>query len=356
VIYEEKNKIPDILPDILDEKSPLDEENNLNLRPKRLPEYIGQEKIVETLKIAIEAALQRKEPLDHILFNGPPGLGKTTLAHIIASEMGTKIITSSGPALEKGGDLMGILTHIEKGDVFFIDEIHRIPKVVEEFLYPAMEDFAVDFIFDKGVHARTHRYRLEPFTLIGATTRAGLLSSPLRERFGITRDLDFYNEKDLVRIVNRSSAILDVPIEQEGAYEIARRARGTPRVANRLLKRVRDYAQVRAEGKITKQVAMEALALEGIDEHGLGETDRKLLKTVILNYKGGPVGIEAIASTLQIESDVLLDVVEPYLLKTGFILRTSQGRKASEKAYDHLNMPHKGESGLFDDSRNKRRL
>lgn len=356
MIYEEKNKIPDILPDILDEKSPLDEENNLNLRPKRLPEYIGQEKIVETLKIAIEAALQRKEPLDHILFNGPPGLGKTTLAHIIASEMGTKIITSSGPALEKGGDLMGILTHIEKGDVFFIDEIHRIPKVVEEFLYPAMEDFAVDFIFDKGVHARTHRYRLEPFTLIGATTRAGLLSSPLRERFGITRDLDFYNEKDLVRIVNRSSAILDVPIEQEGAYEIARRARGTPRVANRLLKRVRDYAQVRAEGKITKQVAMEALALEGIDEHGLGETDRKLLKTVILNYKGGPVGIEAIASTLQIESDVLLDVVEPYLLKTGFILRTSQGRKASEKAYDHLNMPHKGESGLFDDSRNKRRL
>jgi len=352
VIYEEENKIPDILPDILKEKSPLDEENNLNLRPKRLSEYIGQEKIVETLKIAIEAALQRKEPLDHVLFNGPPGLGKTTLAHIIASEMGTKIITSSGPALEKGGDLMGILTHMEKGDVFFIDEIHRIPKVVEEFLYPAMEDFAVDFIFDKGVHARTHRYRLEPFTLIGATTRAGLLSSPLRERFGITRDLDFYNEKDLVRIVKRSSAILEVTTEEEGAYEIARRARGTPRVANRLLKRVRDYAQVRAEGKITKEVAMEALALEGIDEHGLGETDRKLLKTIILNYKGGPVGLEAIASTLQVESDVLLDVVEPYLLKSGFVIRTSQGRKASEKAYAHLNIPHKGEPGLFD----KRRL
>lgn len=352
MIYEEENKIPDILPDILKEKSPLDEENNLNLRPKRLSEYIGQEKIVETLKIAIEAALQRKEPLDHVLFNGPPGLGKTTLAHIIASEMGTKIITSSGPALEKGGDLMGILTHMEKGDVFFIDEIHRIPKVVEEFLYPAMEDFAVDFIFDKGVHARTHRYRLEPFTLIGATTRAGLLSSPLRERFGITRDLDFYNEKDLVRIVKRSSAILEVTTEEEGAYEIARRARGTPRVANRLLKRVRDYAQVRAEGKITKEVAMEALALEGIDEHGLGETDRKLLKTIILNYKGGPVGLEAIASTLQVESDVLLDVVEPYLLKSGFVIRTSQGRKASEKAYAHLNIPHKGEPGLFD----KRRL
>jgi Holliday junction DNA helicase RuvB len=355
MIYEEEHKGPDILPEILKEKSALDDESTLNLRPKKLDEYVGQEKIVETLKIAIEAALQRKEPLDHVLFNGPPGLGKTTLAHIIASEMGTKIITSSGPALEKGGDLMGILTHIEKGDIFFIDEIHRIPKVVEEFLYPAMEDFAVDFIFDKGVHARTHRYRLEPFTLIGATTRAGLLSSPLRERFGITRDLDFYNEKDLVRIVKRSSAILEVAIAEEGAYEIARRARGTPRVANRLLKRVRDFAQVRAGGKITKAVAMDALALEGIDEHGLGETDRKLLRTIILNYRGGPVGIEALASTLQIESDVLLDVVEPYLLKSGFVVRTSQGRKASEKAYGHLNLSHKGEPGLFDDAKSRRR-
>jgi Holliday junction DNA helicase RuvB len=341
VIYEETNKIPEIL----EEKSPSDEDNNLTLRPKRLSDYIGQDKIVETLKIAIEAALQRKEPIDHILFNGPPGLGKTTLAHIIANEMGTKIITSSGPALEKGGDLMGILTHMERGDVFFIDEIHRLPKTVEEFLYPAMEDFAVDFIFDKGVHARTHRYRLEPFTLIGATTRSGLLSSPLRERFGITRDLDFYIEKDLIQIVNRSSAILGIAIEQDGTYEIARRARGTPRVANRLLKRVRDYAQVRAQGKITRDVAMDALALEGIDEHGLGETDRKLLKTIILNYKGGPVGIEALASTLQIETDVLLDVVEPFLLKSDFIIRTSHGRKASERAYQHLgiNVPQ----GLF---------
>jgi Holliday junction DNA helicase RuvB len=341
VIYEETNKIPEIL----EEKSPSDEDNNLTLRPKRLSDYIGQDKIVETLKIAIEAALQRKEPIDHILFNSPPGLGKTTLAHIIANEMGTKIITSSGPALEKGGDLMGILTHMERGDVFFIDEIHRLPKTVEEFLYPAMEDFAVDFIFDKGVHARTHRYRLEPFTLIGATTRSGLLSSPLRERFGITRDLDFYIEKDLIKIVNRSSAILGIAIEQDGTYEIARRARGTPRVANRLLKRVRDYAQVRAQGKITRDVAMDALALEGIDEHGLGETDRKLLKTIILNYKGGPVGIEALASTLQIETDVLLDVVEPFLLKSDFIIRTSHGRKASERAYQHLgiNVPQ----GLF---------
>ena len=352
MIYEEANK----LPDLLKEKSLLDEDNNLNLRPKKLAEYIGQDKIVETLKIAIEAALQRQEPLDHILFNGPPGLGKTTLAHIIANEMGTRIITSSGPALEKGGDLMGILTHMEKGDVFFIDEIHRLPKVVEEFLYPAMEDYAVDFIFDKGVHARTHRYRLEPFTLIGATTRAGLLSSPLRERFGITRDLDFYTDKDLVLIVKRSSAILGIAVDHDGAYEIARRARGTPRVANRLLKRVRDYAQVRAQGKITREVAMEALALEGIDEHGLGETDRKLLKTIVLNYKGGPVGIEALASTLQIETDVLLDVVEPYLLKTGFIIRTSNGRRASEKAYSHLGIspPSPDSPGLFGGIKNKR--
>jgi len=352
MIFEESNNIPDILQDNIR----AEEDNNLNLRPKRLSDYTGQDTIVKTLKIALEAALQRKEPLDHILFNGPPGLGKTTLAHIIASEMGAKIITSSGPALEKGGDLMGILTHLEKGDVFFIDEIHRLPKVVEEFLYPAMEDFAVDFIFDKGVHARTHRYRLEPFTLIGATTRGGLLSSPLRERFGITRDLDFYQEKDLMHIVKRSSAILDVTIDNDGAYEIARRARGTPRVANRLLKRVRDYAQVRAQGKITKDVAVNALVLEGIDERGLGETDRKLLKVIILNYKGGPVGIEALAATLQIETDVLLDVVEPYLLKTGFIVRTSHGRKASEKAYAHLNLSYKGADspGLFRNLKNDR--
>ena len=352
MIFEESNNIPDIV----HVNGPSEEDNNFNLRPKRLSEYVGQDKIVETLNIAIEAALKRKEPLDHILFNGPPGLGKTTLAHIIANEMGTKIITSSGPALEKGGDLMGILTHMEKGDVFFIDEIHRLPKVVEEFLYSAMEDFAVDFIFDKGVHARTHRYRLEPFTLIGATTRAGLLSSPLRERFGITRDLDFYNEKDLMRIVKRSAAILDIVLENDGAYEIARRSRGTPRVANRLLKRVRDYAQVRAQGKITRDVAMEALALEGVDEHGLGETDRKLLTIIIVNYKGGPVGIEALASTLQLETDVLLDVVEPYLLKTGFIIRTSQGRKASEKAYVHLGISPKDlDSGsLFGSVRHKR--
>jgi holliday junction DNA helicase RuvB len=335
--------------EILELKDNSGDEQVLSLRPRLLEEYIGQEKIVATLKIAIEAALKRGEPLEHILFNGPPGLGKTTLAHIIANEMGTRVVTSSGPALEKGGDLMGLLTHLEKGDVFFIDEIHRIPKVVEEFLYPAMEDFAVDFIFDKGVHARTHRYRLETFTLIGATTRAGLLSSPLRERFGITRDLDFYAEKDLVHIIKRSASILQITIDEDGAYETAKRARGTPRVANRLLKRIRDYAQVRADGHISKNVAIEALTLEGIDECGLGGLDRKLLRTIILNYKGGPVGIEALGATLQIETDVLMEVIEPYLLKMGFVVRTSQGRRATEKAYKHLKIGYKSnvEASLF---------
>lgn len=327
-----------------------EDEQVLSLRPQSLPEYIGQERVVETLKIAIQAALMRNEPLEHLLFNGPPGLGKTTLAHIIANEMGTRLITSSGPALEKGGDLMGLLTNMEKGDVFFIDEIHRIPKVVEEFLYPAMEDFAVDFIFDKGVHARTHRYRLERFTLIGATTRAGLLSSPLRERFGIVRDLDFYDDDDLVRIVKRSAAILNIHTDHAGAYEIARRSRGTPRVANRLLRRVRDFAQVRAKGTIARDVAIEALNLEGVDRSGLMETDRRLLRTIIINYKGGPVGIEALAATLQLEQDVLLEVLEPYLLKTGFVIRTSHGRKATEKAFEHLSIPYsskKTQKSLF---------
>ena len=336
MIYEDSDTHTDVLLETNGK-----EEETFTLRPRLLTEYVAQDRVVETLKIAIEAARGRGEPLDHILFNGPPGLGKTTLAHIVAREMGSRIITSSGPALEKGGDLIGLLTHLEKGDVFFIDEIHRLPKVVEEFLYPAMEDFAVDFIFDKGVHARTHRYRLEQFTLIGATTRSGMLSSPLRERFGIVRDLDFYSAGELLRIVKRSGQILDLAMEEGGAWEIARRARGTPRIANRLLKRVRDYAQVRADGVITKTVAVDALNLEGVDEDGLGEVDRKLLNTIIINYKGGPVGIEAIAATLQLESDVLIEVVEPYLLKMGFVIRTSQGRKASEKAFEHLNIPYK---------------
>jgi holliday junction DNA helicase RuvB len=345
MIYDEAGKMPDILM----KECPAEAEEGLTLRPRSLGEYIGQETIVETLKIAIEAARFRQEPLDHVLFNSPPGLGKTTLAHIIANEMGTRIVTTSGPALEKGGDLMGLLTHLERGDVFFIDEIHRLPKTVEEFLYPAMEDFAVDFIFDKGVHARTYRYRLEHFTLIGATTRSGLLSSPLRERFGITRDLDFYLEEDLIKIIVRSANILKVPTETQGAFEIARRARGTPRVANRLLKRVRDFAQVRAEGVITGAVATEALILEGIDECGLGEIDRKLLRTIIATYAGGPVGIEALAATLQLESDVIIEVVEPFLLKIGFLARTSQGRKITEKGSAHLGLSgkSKAETPLF---------
>jgi len=322
---------------------PVDETPELlSLRPERLSEYIGQKEAVETLAIAIEAAKLRKEPLDHVLFHGPPGLGKTTLAHIIANEMGSRLTITSGPALEKGGDLVGILTHLEDGDVLFIDEIHRIPKAVEEFLYPAMEDFAVDFVFDKGVHARSHRYRLKRFSLVGATTRVGLLSAPLRDRFGIFRNLDFYSVEDLIVITRRSAHLLDATIDDGGAGELARRSRGTPRIVNRLLKRVRDYAQVRSDGVITAKTVREALALEGVDEKGLTRLDRRYLQTIIEFYNGGPVGIEAIAATLQEEADTLVDVVEPYLLKTGLVLRTSSGRRAPESAYIHLGLPVQG--------------
>ncbi len=309
---------------------PIDEESDiLSLRPGHLSDYVGQSDTVEMLKIGIEAAKKRKEPLDHILFHGPPGLGKTTLAHIIASEMAKNLTLTSGPALEKGGDLVGILTHLEEGDVFFVDEIHRIPKAVEEFLYPAMEDFAVDFVFDKGVHARPYRYRLRHFTLVAATTRVGLLSAPLRDRFGIFRSLDFYSEADLMKIVHRSAELLQVAIDEKGAAELAKRSRGTPRIVNRLLKRVRDYAQVRADGVITKEIVAAALSLEGVDEKGLTHLDRQYLNTIIQFYNGGPVGIEAIAATLQEETDTLVDVVEPYLLKIGLIIRTSSGRKTT---------------------------
>lgn len=308
----------------------------ISLRPKLLSEYIGQNEVVETFKIAIEAAKKRNEPLDHVLFHGPPGLGKTTLAHIIANEMGGTLTVSSGPALEKGGDLIGILTHLQENDLLFIDEIHRTPKPVEEFLYPAMEDFAVDFIFDKGAHARSHRFRLNQFTLVGATTRVGLLSAPLRDRFGIFRSLDFYSIEELITIGKRSAVILEIEIDDEGAVELARRSRGTPRIVNRLLKRVRDYAQVRSDGIIRKKTVQAALALEGVDNKGLTHLDRRYLMTIIEFYKGGPVGIEAIAATLQEETDTLVDVVEPYLLKIGMITRTSSGRKASESSYEHL--------------------
>lgn len=308
----------------------------LSLRPERFSDYVGQIEVVETLKIAIEAAKYRREPIDHVLFHGPPGLGKTTLAHIIASEMETNLTVTSGPVLEKGGDLLGILTHLEDRDILFIDEIHRTPKVVEEFLYPAMEDFAVNFVFDKGIHARSHRYRLNRFTIIGATTRVGLLSSPLMDRFGIFRNLDFYNKEDLVSIARRSAALLNVELDDKGAKELSKRSRGTPRIVNRLLKRVRDYTQVRADGIITKETVEAALSLEGVDKKGLTNLDRSYLKTIIEFYNGGPVGIEAIAATLQEETDTLVEVVEPYLLKIGLIIRTSSGRKASEVAYKHL--------------------
>lgn len=315
----------------------IDQEADIqSLRPERLDDYVGQREVVDTLKIAIEAALQREEPLEHILFHGPPGLGKTTLAHIIATEMGGRLTVTSGPALEKGGDLIGILTHLEEGDVFFVDEIHRTPKQVEEFLYPAMEDFAVDFVFDKGIHARSHRYRLNRFTLVGATTRVGLLSAPLRDRFGLFRNLDFYSIEDLIKIIKRSADILKVKVDDGGAESLALRSRGTPRIVNRLLKRVRDYAQVRGDGRIVKKTVEAALALEGVDDKGLTRLDRRYLKTIIDYYHGGPVGIEAIAATLQEESDTLVDVVEPYLLKIGMVIRTSSGRKASESAYRHL--------------------
>ena len=310
-----------------------------SLRPERLDDYVGQVEVVDTLKIAIQAALIREEPLEHVLFHGPPGLGKTTLAHIIAKEMGGRLTVTSGPALEKGGDLIGILTHLEEGDVFFIDEIHRTPKAVEEFLYPAMEDFAVDFVFDKGIHARSHRYRLNRFTLVGATTRVGLLSAPLRDRFGLFRNLEFYAVDDLVRIIQRSAEILNVAIDSGGAEALALRSRGTPRIVNRLLKRVRDYAQVRGDGNIDNPTVEAALKLEGVDNEGLTGLDRRYLKTIIDYYHGGPVGIEAIAATLQEEADTLVDVVEPYLLKIGQVVRTSSGRKATEKAYAHLGYP-----------------
>ena len=317
----------------------------LSLRPAHLTDYVGQSEVVETLKIALEAAKLRDEPIDHVLFHGPPGLGKTTLAHIIANETGGSLTVTSGPALEKGGDLIGILTHLEDGDILFVDEIHRIPRAVEELLYPAMEDFAIDFVFDKGVHARSHRFRLERFSLVGATTRIGLMSAPLRDRFGIFRNLDFYSEDELIQITRRSAKLLDVPLDHAGAAELARRSRGTPRIVNRLLKRVRDYAQVRADGTITADVVEAALALEGVDAKGLTQLDRRFIKTIIAYYGGGPVGIEAIAATLQEETDTLVDVVEPYLLKAGLIVRTSAGRKAAEEAYRHLG--YKRQQKLF---------
>lgn len=321
---------------IASEETLEDELITVTLRPSSFDGYVGQRDVVENLKISMAAAKRRGEPLDHVLVHGPPGLGKTTLAHIVAREMGAAFKQVSGPTLERAGDLVGILTNLERGDVLFIDEIHRLSRVVEEFLYPAMEDFAIDFMVDKGAYAKTIKISLQRFTLVGATTRAGMLTAPLRERFGIVHHLEYYGVDDLCAILARSAGVLGVALHDDGALEIASRSRGTPRIANRLLRRVRDYAEVKADGAIDRDVARAALALERIDDLGLDALDRAFLRTIVEHYRGGPVGIGALAASLNEEEDTLVDVVEPYLIQIGFLQRTSGGRKATPRAREHL--------------------
>jgi Holliday junction DNA helicase RuvB len=311
----------------------------LGLRPKTLTDFIGQEPLKENLKVFIEAAKHREEPLEHVLLYGNPGLGKTTLAHIIANEMGGQIRVTSGPALERTGDLAAILSNLQKGDVLFIDEIHRMNKTIEEVLYPAMEDYALDLVVGKGPTARTLRLNLERFTIIGATTRLSLLSSPLRDRFGATHHLNFYEEDDIAKIIDRSARLLDIKIEEPSVKLLASRARRTPRIANRLLRRARDYAQVRAKGMITEPVAHEALAMLDVDRHGLDQVDRQLLKTIIEKFNGGPVGLTTLAAATQEEIDTIEEIYEPFLLQLGFLARTPRGRVATDRAYQHLGFP-----------------
>ena len=313
-----------------------------SLRPRRLTEYIGQNKVKDNLKISIAAAQQRGESLDHVLLYGPPGLGKTTLANIIAAEMGVSVRTTSGPAIERPGDLAAILTNLQQDDVLFIDEVHRLARAVEEILYPAMEDWALDLVLGKGPGARSMRLALPRFTLIGATTRYAMMSPPLRDRFGSVYRLDFYDTDAVVQIVARSARLLEVELDEGGTREIARRSRGTPRVANRLLKRVRDFAQVMADGSITTEIAQEALARLEIDQLGLDDVDHKVLLTVIEKFDGGPVGLDTIAAAISEEADTIMDVYEPYLLQLGFLQRTPRGRVATKAAYEHLGLPPHG--------------
>ncbi|MEX1254048.1 MAG: Holliday junction branch migration DNA helicase RuvB [Dehalococcoidia bacterium] len=319
-----------------------DEPFETSLRPRRLEDYVGQDKVKENLRIGIAAAQQRGEPLDHVLLYGPPGLGKTTLANIIAGEMGVSIRTTSGPAIERPGDLAAILTNLQPDDVLFIDEVHRLARAVEEILYPAMEDYALDLVLGKGPGARSVRLALPRFTLIGATTRYAMMSAPLRDRFGAVYRLDFYDVEAIATILQRSAQILGVELDDDGRMEIARRSRGTPRVANRLLKRVRDFAQVMADGSITSDVASEALTRLEIDKLGLDEVDHKVLRAIVDKFNGGPVGLETLAASISEEADTIMDVYEPYLLQLGFLHRTPRGRVATRSAYEHLGVPPHG--------------
>ena len=319
-----------------------EDDNEVTLRPKTLADYVGQEKAKENLTVFIQAAKLRSEPLDHVLLHGPPGLGKTTLAGIIANEMGVSIRITSGPAIEKPGDLVALLTNLSENDILFVDEIHRLNRQVEEILYPAMEDYAIDIIIGKGPSANSIRLDLPKFTLIGATTRAGQLSAPLRDRFGVTLRLELYTPEELSRIVARSASTLEVPIEAGGAMEIAKRSRGTPRIANRMLRRVRDFAQVKAGGVITQNVADDALSALEVDHLGLDTIDRRMLRSIIENYRGGPVGLETLAATINEEAVTLEDVYEPYLMQLGFLTRTPRGRCVTQKAYEHLHIPFLG--------------
>jgi Holliday junction DNA helicase RuvB len=316
------------------------EENHFNyaLRPQNFAQYVGQPTLIRRLKIAVDAAKGRSEPVEHVLLHGPPGLGKTTLAHVIANEMGAQVHVTNGPALTKGADLVGILTKLQPGDVLFIDEVHRLPAIVEEYLYPAMEDYKVDVTIDAGMHARTITMPIPQFTLIGATTRIGLLTGPMRSRFGIVNHLEFYTPEALHEILKANARVLKMDAPDDALWELAHRSRGTPRIANRLLRRVRDFAAVEAKGKPTIAVTKDALDLEGIDPKGLDEQDRQFLRTLIEVYEGGPAGIEAIGASMGEEVDTLADVIEPYLLQTGFVIRTRQGRRATRQAYEHLNL------------------